>query len=108
MKITKVDKDGRTISSEFVTRKDAETILQTAKSRDLSRQGQNEVPGGSEQRSAPAAIVTSRPADMQQINRDIAQKSAFEKQLATQRVSDQKYAVFLDIMRWLPKSRAFL
>lgn len=76
VKLVKVDKDGRTISSELVSSSDADAIIKAQKGSQVQKLKSSSQP----------QPVTAKPVDFQALNRDIEQKNTLEKQLANQRV----------------------
>ena len=77
VKLVKVDKDGRTISTELVPRSEADAFVK-AQNRNVSQV---------QHLSSTSQASTTKPIDVQAINRDIMQKNVLEKQLANQRVN---------------------
>ena len=77
VKLVKVDKDGRTISTELVPRSEADAFVKA----------QNGNVSQVQHLNSTSEVSTTKPIDIQAINRDIMQKNALEKQLANQRVN---------------------
>ena len=77
VKLVKVDKDGRTISTELVPRSEADAFVKA----------QNTKTSQVQHLSSTSQASATKPVDIQAINRDITQKNALEKQLANQRVN---------------------
>ena len=77
VKLVKVDKDGRTISTELVPRSEADAFVKA----------QNTKTSQIQHLSSTSQASSTKPIDIQAINRDITQKNALEKQLANQRVN---------------------
>ena len=78
VKLVKVDSEGRTISTELLSSSDADTFIKAQAAKESRVQIVKPV---TQQTS------TSKPVDVQALNRDIAQKNALDRRLANQRVN---------------------